>query len=97
MKASELGSGLGLSGPLNGPLKCLMSAQYDPGLTLVVEMQELDILLLMTGHIAAGLSDTMQRVLRTVKGALNIGLQSAEKNSPLQAGVAGKGFVENTT
>lgn len=51
----------------------------------------------MTGHIAAGLNDTMQHVLGTVKGALNIGLQSAEKNSPLQAGVAGKGFVENTT
>lgn len=97
MKASELGSGLGLSGPLTGPLKCLMSAQYGPGLTFVVEMQELDILLLMTGHIAAGLNDTMQRVLRTVKGALNIGLQSAEKDSLLQAGVAGKGFVENTT
>lgn len=65
MKVAELGSGLGLSGPLKGPLKCLMSAQYDPGLTLVVEMQELDILLLMTGHIAAGLNDTMQCVLRT--------------------------------
>lgn len=38
-----------------------------------------------------------EHVLRTVKSALNIELQGSEKNSQLQAGEAGKCFVENIT
>lgn len=68
-----------------------MSTHYDPSLILVVGMQALDVLLLLTtGHQSAGLNDTMQHVLRTVKSALNIGLRSPAKSSQLQAAVLGK-------
>lgn len=73
MKAAEVGSAPGLSGPLKDPVELLMSVQADPGLILVVGMSELGILLLLTrGHTFAGLNyNTTQHVLGTVKSALN--------------------------
>ena len=73
MKAAEVGSGPGLSGPLKDPMELLMSMQADPGLILVVGMPELGTLLLLTRrHVFAGLNNnTMWHVLGTAKSALH--------------------------